>query len=155
MKSILIVQQNLSSPEGRNTLITNFPVWGDPMTTGPRDPSYWPPRALRTVPAADGTNRHINVWVQFVCTGLALGGLHWYLTICCQCAINSWWLSGTIAHINLGQHWCRYLLLDGTKPLPELMLIYRQWGPVTITWGQFHKRYLNYQFTEISLILPI
>ena len=29
------------------------------------------------------------------------------------------------------------LLPDGTKPLPEPMLTYHQWGPVTITWGQF------------------
>ena len=35
------------------------------------------------------------------------------------------------------------LLPDGTKPLPEAMLTY-QWGPVTITCGQFRKRYLSH-----------
>ena len=37
------------------------------------------------------------------------------------------------------------LLPDGTKPLPEPMLSYYQLGPLTFTWGQFHKRYLSHQ----------
>ena len=36
------------------------------------------------------------------------------------------------------------LLPDGTKPLPEPMLSYQKFGPVTFTWGQFHKRYLSH-----------
>ena len=31
------------------------------------------------------------------------------------------------------------LLSDGTQTLPEPMLTYRQWGPMTITFGQFYK----------------
>ena len=31
------------------------------------------------------------------------------------------------------------LLPDGTKPLPEPMLIDRQWGPMTFIFGQFHE----------------
>ena len=31
------------------------------------------------------------------------------------------------------------LVPDGTKPLPEPLLNYPQWGSVTITWWQFHK----------------
>ena len=30
------------------------------------------------------------------------------------------------------------LLPDGTKPLPEPMLTYHQWGSVAFTWEQFH-----------------
>ena len=37
------------------------------------------------------------------------------------------------------------LLPDGTKPLPEPMLAYHQWGPKTFTWKKFHERYPNHQ----------
>ena len=30
---------------------------------------------------------------------------------------------------------CNGLLPDGTKPLPEPMLTYHQWGSVAYTWG--------------------
>ena len=43
-------------------------------------------------------------------------------------------------NIGLGQHWfSNGLVPDGTKPLPEPMMTYHQWGTVTITGGQFHK----------------
>ena len=35
--------------------------------------------------------------------------------------------------------------LMAPKPLPESMLTNHQWVPVTITWGQFYKRYLRHQ----------
>ena len=41
------------------------------------------------------------------------------------------------------------MLRDGTKPLPEPMLTYRQWGSVTITW-QFHKRYLSHKSLKLA-----
>ena len=31
------------------------------------------------------------------------------------------------------------LLPNGTKPLPEPMLTYHQWGSVAFTWEQFHS----------------
>ena len=34
-------------------------------------------------------------------------------------------------------------LPDDTKPVPESILTYHQWGPVTITRGQFHKGYMH------------
>ena len=37
------------------------------------------------------------------------------------------------------------LLVDATKPLPEPILTYYQWSPVTITWGQFNNKYLRHQ----------
>ena len=44
------------------------------------------------------------------------------------------------------------LLPDGTKPLPEPMLTYRKWGPVTNIWRQFHKRYIPQSWMiEVSL----
>ena len=39
---------------------------------------------------------------------------------------------------------------DGTKPLPDAILTYHQWDPVTFTWGQFHKRYLRHQLLELA-----
>ena len=33
------------------------------------------------------------------------------------------------------------LLPDCSMPLPEPMLTYHQWSPVTFIWGQFHKRH--------------
>ena len=32
------------------------------------------------------------------------------------------------------------------------MLTYHQWGPVTITWGHFHKRWLNHQSLKLANI---
>ena len=37
------------------------------------------------------------------------------------------------------------LLPDGTKPLPEPMLTYHQWGPKTFTWKKFHERCPKHQ----------
>ena len=42
------------------------------------------------------------------------------------------------------------LLPEGTKPLPEPMLTSHHWGPVTITSGQIHKRYLSHQSPKLS-----
>ena len=52
----------------------------------------------------------------------------------------TWWQStgSTLAQVMA-------LLPDGTKLLTEPMLTYHQWSPVTITWGQFYKRYLSHQ----------
>ena len=50
------------------------------------------------------------------------------------------------------------LLPDGTKPLPEEMLTYHKYGPVTLIWGQFHKRYLSHwplKSVRILLILNL
>ena len=47
------------------------------------------------------------------------------------------------------------LLPDGTKPLPKPMLTCHQWGPVTTTYGQFHKRYFNYQPLKLAWKLLI
>ena len=37
------------------------------------------------------------------------------------------------------------LLPDGTKPLPEPMLTYHQWGLKTFTWKKLHERCPNHQ----------
>ena len=42
-----------------------------------------------------------------------------------------------------------------TQPLPEPMSAYHWWGPVTITWGGFHKRYLNHQIQILAWTLLI
>ena len=42
------------------------------------------------------------------------------------------------------------LLPDSTKPLPEPMLTYHQWGPMKITWGKFHKRYFRHKSLKIA-----
>ena len=39
---------------------------------------------------------------------------------------------------------------DCTKPLPEQILTYHQWSPVTITWGQFHMRQLSDQLMILA-----
>ena len=43
---------------------------------------------------------------------------------------------GQIKWVNIGSG--NGLVPDGTKPLPEPMLTYHQWGPVTFTWGYHH-----------------
>ena len=40
------------------------------------------------------------------------------------------------------------LLPQGTRPLPEPMLTYHQWDPVSFTWVQFHRKCSGY----VSLI---
>ena len=44
-----------------------------------------------------------------------------------------------------GQHWP-----DDTEQFPEPMLTYYQWGLVTISWEQFHKRYPNHQLLKLA-----
>ena len=55
---------------------------------------------------------------------------------------------GTEIWVNIGSS--NGLLPDDTKPLPEPMLTYHYYGPVTFIWGHFCKRYLSHQ----SLKLP-
>ena len=40
------------------------------------------------------------------------------------------------------------LVPDGTKPLPEPMLTCHLWGPMTITWEQFHSEYPRHYSAE-------
>ena len=42
------------------------------------------------------------------------------------------------------------LLPDGTKPLPEPMLISHQWGSVAFIWEQFCKRCISYQSQKLA-----
>ena len=42
------------------------------------------------------------------------------------------------------------LLPDGTKPLPDPMLTYHQWGLTTFLWGQFHNRCLHHQSLKLD-----
>ena len=58
---------------------------------------------------------------------------------------NTIWLH----RINITSSIC--LLPDGTKPLPEQMLTYHQWGIVAFTWGPFHKYLLKIYIPENSL----
>ena len=46
------------------------------------------------------------------------------------------------------------LLPDGTKPLPEIWLIFceiRVWNPMTFTWKQFHRGILKISIFDIYL----
>ena len=45
------------------------------------------------------------------------------------------------------------LLLDCTKPLPETILTYLQWGSEISIWGQFHNKYLYHQSLKLGAIL--
>ena len=62
-------------------------------------------------------------------------------------AVNSLWPRDTIqwhrSRSTLAQvmAWC---LMAPSQCLNQCWTY--QWGPVTITWGQFHKRYLSHQF---------
>ena len=41
------------------------------------------------------------------------------------------------------------LLPDGAEPLPETMLTYHHWAPLTIAWRQFHKIYLSHRLLKL------
>ena len=60
--------------------------------------------------------------------------------------VNSLWPSDAIWReiwVNIGSG--NGLLPDVTKPLPEPMLTYHHWSPVTSISGQFHERCINHQ----------
>ena len=46
-------------------------------------------------------------------------------------------------------------LPDGTKPLPENILINNQKGAMTLVWGQFHKKYFSHESLKLPLKLHI
>ena len=68
----------------------------------------------------------------------------WFQTLWrpCDASLTHCGLITPYGDIDLGQHWLR---LDGTKPLPEPILTNHQCGPVTIIWGQYHKRFFSHQ----------
>ena len=60
---------------------------------------------------------------------------------------------GVIELVNIGSG--NGLVLSSTKPLPEPMMTYHQWGLVAFTCGQFHEknsRYLSLTLISKSLI---
>ena len=46
------------------------------------------------------------------------------------------------------------LLPDGTKPLPEPMLIYHTWDPVILNEEQFHRKCSGYVSHKMCLKIP-
>ena len=64
----------------------------------------------------------------------------------CHCLINSLWPSDAIKWkrtVNIGSG--NGLLPDGTKPLPDPMLTYHQYGPVASIGGHYHEKVWRYQ----------
>ena len=58
--------------------------------------------------------------------------------------IVAWWrhmVTKILVNIGSGNG----LLPDDTKPLPEPMLTYHKYGPVTFIWGQLHQRCPSHQ----------
>ena len=62
--------------------------------------------------------------------------------------VNLLWPTNAIWWHRSGSTLAHCLLPDGTKPLPKPMLTYHLRGPVTITWGQFH-RYLSHRLLKL------
>ena len=61
--------------------------------------------------------------------------------------INSLWPSDTIWRQRSGSTLAQVMACCPTAPshyLQEPMLTYHKYGPVTLIWGQFHKRYLSH-----------
>ena len=61
--------------------------------------------------------------------------------------VNSLWRSDAIWWQRSGSTLAQVMAccVTDTKPLPEPMLTYHQWSPVTFILGQFQKRCLNHQ----------
>ena len=53
---------------------------------------------------------------------------------------------GLVTWVNIGSG--NGLLPDCTKPLPEPMLTYHQWGSLAIIWGQFDKTYFKHHLLK-------
>ena len=70
----------------------------------------------------------MNIWLSEPC-------LHWHHVIS---GINSLWPSNSIDLVHIGSG--NGLVLDGTKPLPEPMLIYHQRDSGALTWVQFRRK---------------
>ena len=86
-------------------------------------------------------------WHHHVADNSSTWGL---VQLCCGAFfINSLWPSDTIWRPRSGSTLDQEMA-DGTKPLPQPMLTYNQWGPVTLISVQFYKRYPSHQ----SLKLP-
>ena len=74
----------------------------------------------------------------------------------CNLAINSLWpgdaidvVSWPYGDIDLGQHRSgNGLVPSGTKPLPEPMLTYRQWGVMALTNSQALTNFTGSQFLK-------
>ena len=47
------------------------------------------------------------------------------------------------------------LLIDVTKPLPEPMLIYHLYDPVTFMWDKFYEEYLSHHSIQLARKLLI
>ena len=59
--------------------------------------------------------------------------------------LTHWGLVMPYGDIDLGQHWLRWWLLAWRhQSITWTILTYHKYGPVTLIWGQFHKRYLSH-----------
>ena len=82
-------------------------------------------------------------------------GLSWGEMAICNLWLFNCGLVTLCDNINLGHNIgsSNGLLLDGTMPIPELMLTDHHWSPVIsiFIWGQFHKPHLQSSVTKFSL----
>ena len=62
----------------------------------------------------------------------------------CRFINTSHWTSIRVVHMPSASE--QSIHHPGTKPLSKPMLTHHQWGPATITSGQFHKRYPNHHY---------
>ena len=79
--------------------------------------------------------------------------------------IKTWWLNTLWSSDALWRHVNICVgngsLADGTRPLPELIVTYRQKGPLKLFSGHFHKppvlalNYLSHNFIQTSLVLGL
>ena len=53
------------------------------------------------------------------------------------------------SNIELGQHWPRQWLVDGTKRLPEPVSNFHQWGSLALIEDQLHRKFSRYHHKMI------
>ena len=65
--------------------------------------------------------------------------------------VNSLWTSDAI-WLHRSESTLDQIMIypGGSKPSPEPILTHHQWGPMTIVWGQFYKRYLSDKFLKLT-----
>ena len=78
---------------------------------------------------------------------IPISSLFWY-SLYRQITMPIWRHMETQNCVNIGSG--NGLLPDGTNPIPEPMLSNNQSSPVTVTWGQLHKRFPNHQSIKLD-----
>ena len=105
-----------------------------------------------------------SIIYTYSCTGWPTYSRYWrvwwprHLNVARYILFSLYWIrikAGFNSSHMVTQIWVNFfsndgLLPDGTRPLPKPILTHHLWGPLRVTWGQFHKKILSHQSLKSS-----